>query len=52
MHAFFRGLFVVGLLEKDSYFGVWEAEMAVDVAAYFRQGSSAASSAADQNETP
>src|SRR5260370_28916880 len=37
MHSLFRGLFVVGFLEKDSYFGIWKTEMAIDVATYVGQ---------------
>jgi hypothetical protein len=37
MHTFFGGLFVVGLLEKDSYLRVRDSEFAVYVAAIFRQ---------------
>ena len=38
MHAFFRDLFVAGLLEKDSYLRVRKTEPAIYVAAIFRQG--------------
>jgi hypothetical protein len=38
VHAFFGGLFVAGLLEKDSYLRVRDTEPAVYVAAIFTQG--------------
>jgi hypothetical protein len=38
VHAFFGGLFVVGLLEKDSYLRVGDTKSSVYVAAIFRQG--------------
>ena len=38
MHAFFGDLLVAGLLEKDSYLGVWKTEPTIYVAAIFRQG--------------
>ena len=38
VHVFFGGLFVVGLLEKDSNLRVWDAEFAIDVSAIFRHG--------------
>jgi len=37
VHPFLGDLWVVGLLEKDSYLRVRKAEVAVDAAAYFGQ---------------
>src|SRR5690348_11424092 len=38
MHPLLEDLWVVGLLEKDSYFRVREPKVAVDAAAYLGQG--------------
>jgi hypothetical protein len=37
MHTLFRGLLIVGLLEKYPYLRVWKAEPAIDLPTLFRQ---------------